>query len=48
MGRIRSLKFLDQLTTPKLSEFRASWDNSALTTNENITDLIDFSHLHGE
>jgi integrase len=30
-AKSESLVFLDQLTTPKLREFRASWKNSALT-----------------
>lgn len=31
-ARCQSLKFLDELTTAKLREFRASWANGALTT----------------
>lgn len=31
-ARTNSLKFLDELTTAKLREFRASWNNGALTT----------------
>jgi site-specific recombinase XerD len=31
-AKSQSLLFLDQLTTPKLREFRALWNNSALTS----------------
>jgi len=31
-AKSQPIVFLDQLTTPKLREFRASWKNSALTS----------------
>jgi site-specific recombinase XerD len=44
-ARSQSLVFLNQLTTPKLREFRASWNNSALTSqrkHHRLNSFFDF------
>ena len=44
-AREQSLTFLDELTTAKLREFRASWNNGALTTqrkHHRINGFVDF------
>jgi integrase len=44
-AKSQSLVFLDQLTTPKLREFRASWKNSSLTSqrkHHRLNSFFDF------
>jgi integrase/recombinase XerD len=44
-AKSQALVFLDQLTTPKLREFRASWKNSALTSqrkHHRLNSFFDF------